>query len=103
MYLHLVAQDPKKLRVYQKAVVLSDRIDVICDRFSRQNGRLADQLSGSAATIPATIAEGCGRATAKDFAHFLTVAISSANETEDHLRRALARRYISEAEHSSLT
>ena len=47
--------------------------------------------------------EGRGRATDKDFANFITMAIGSANESEHHLERALDGGTLTEAEHRSLT
>ena len=49
------------------------------------------------------IAEGRGRATDKDFANSVTMAIGSANEAEHHLERALDNGVLKEGEHRSLT
>jgi four helix bundle protein len=38
----------------------------------------------SAASVGSNLAEGAGRATHKDFAHFTTIAIGSLNELENH-------------------
>ena len=92
----------RKLKVWQKADALSARIDAVCDGFALLNRKLADQLREAAASIPATIAEGRGRATDRDFANFVTMAISSCNEVENHLIRAFRRKYISHADHDSL-
>lgn len=43
---------------------------------------LASQLRRSAYSIPMNIAEGCGRNSDKDFAHFLDMVLGSVNETE---------------------
>lgn len=43
---------------------------------------LTSQLNRCAISIPANIAEGCGRSTDKDFAHFLNVSLGSAYELE---------------------
>jgi hypothetical protein len=53
-------------------------------------------------SIGDAIAEGRGRATDKDFAHFITTAIASATEAEHHLLRALDLRVLTEDVHSSL-
>ncbi len=43
---------------------------------------LADQLRRAAVSIFSNIAEGCGRGTNKDFAHFLEMSRGSLQETE---------------------
>lgn len=46
---------------------------------------LGQQLNKSAVSIPSNIAEGAGRATKKDFQHFITIAIGSSFELETQL------------------
>ena len=66
-------------------------------------GFLADQLERSAGSIAANISEGCGRETKADFKRFLTMAIASTTETENHLIRAHQRSLITETDLDSLT
>jgi four helix bundle protein len=47
---------------------------------------LIDQIRRSSQSIPANIAEGCGRQTNRDFAKFLQIAIGSSTELEYHLQ-----------------
>ena len=49
---------------------------------------LRTQIRKAALSISATIAEGAGRDTRKDFARFLSMANGSANEIEQHLVQA---------------
>lgn len=63
---------------------------------------LTSQLRRGCASIPANIAEGCGRDSSADFARFLQVALGSASETEYHLLLARDLRYLKDAEHSEL-
>ena len=43
---------------------------------------LVSQMRRSSSSIPTNIAEGCGRRTDEDFAHFLQIALGSASEIE---------------------
>jgi four helix bundle protein len=43
---------------------------------------LASQLKRSSYSIPMNVAEGCGRSSDKDFAHFLDISLGSAHEAE---------------------
>jgi four helix bundle protein len=55
---------------------------------------LRSQVRRSAISIMANIAEGQGRRTDKDFAHFLNISLGSVAETKSHLYLALDLDYI---------
>src|SRR3954467_12384461 len=93
----------RSLLVWQKAHALSLRIDVVARRFGRSKPRLADQIERAGESMPAAIAEGRGRATDKDFAHYVTIGIGSSTELENHLQRAFDLALISSREHEELT
>ncbi|MBC8465870.1 four helix bundle protein [bacterium] len=61
-----------------------------------QDFALKDQLSGSAISIIANIAEGFERNSNKDFIRFLRYSISSAAESKSHLYLAMDLSYISQ-------
>jgi four helix bundle protein len=46
---------------------------------------LISQLRRSAASVPANLAEGCGRGSELDFARFVQMAMGSASEVEYHI------------------
>lgn len=76
-------QNYKNLKVYEK----SHQFTLAVYRFTKQFPKeeiygLTNQLRRSAASIPANIAEGCGKNSQLDFAHFLNIALGSANESE---------------------
>jgi len=58
---------------------------------------LTSQMRRAASSIPTNIAEGCGRKTKADFAHFIQMAIGSASEIEYELILAKDLKYIDEA------
>jgi four helix bundle protein len=55
---------------------------------------LVSQIRRSAASIPANIAEGCGRRGNSEFHRFLTVAMGSASELEYHFLLANDLKYL---------
>lgn len=57
---------------------------------------LASQTKRAAYSIPLSVVEGCGRNTDKDFAHFLDIALGSAQELEYNLLLAKDLEYLSE-------
>ncbi len=63
---------------------------------------LVSQLRRSAASIPANIAEGCGRNGDRDFTRFLSIAAGSASETQYHLFLAHDLKLIKQKEYMEL-
>jgi four helix bundle protein len=56
---------------------------------------LVSQIKRAAYSVPVNIAEGCGRSSEKDFAHFLDISLGSAHELEYCLLLAKDLSYIS--------
>jgi four helix bundle protein len=63
---------------------------------------LVDQMRRSAVSIPANIAEGYGRESARSYAQFLKVARGSLNEAETHILLAKRLELIEPAQASGL-
>lgn len=79
-------QNFRKLVVWQRAQALAARVHRATDQAeSSINGTWRSQLRRSSQSIGANIAEGAMRDSAKQFAHYLTIALGSASETESHL------------------
>ena len=82
-------QDFRNLDVWRKSHELTLQVDTLTQQFPDQERfGLTSQLRRCCASIPANVAEGCGRATDKDFARFVQTALASAMETDYHLLRS---------------
>jgi len=76
----------KELKVWQKATEMVTSIYRNTELFPEsEKFGLTQQIRRAAVSIPSNIAEGSGRNTPKDFAHFLAVAKGSAFEMETQL------------------
>jgi four helix bundle protein len=89
-------QDFKKLAVWVKSHELTLHIYELTATFPREElYALTSQIKRSAASIPANIAEGCGRDGPAELRRFLQIAIGSASETEYHLLLAHDLHFLS--------
>ena len=72
----------KELIVYQKAKDLVKSVYKILDTFpDSERFALSNQIRRAVVSIPSNIAEGMGRVSDKDQAHFLNIAYGSVMET----------------------
>jgi four helix bundle protein len=63
---------------------------------------LTSQIRGACASIPANIAEGCGRGGRPELARFLRIAMGSASELEYHLLLAYDLKFLNHADYTQL-
>jgi len=76
-------QDYKQLKVWEKAHEFTVMIYKHTSGFPKEEVySLTNQLRRASFSIPANIAEGCGKNTQPELAHFLNIALGSANEVE---------------------
>ena len=96
-------QDFSKLRVWHLAqAVALEVIEAFPVRTSGRVPGLRHQAIRAASSVPANIAEGCGRSTRSEFLHFIEVALASTNELEAHLRLAVDARILATNRHARL-
>lgn len=92
-------QSHRDLIVWNKAMDLAVEVYRLTSSFpTSERYRLVDQLSRAAASVPANIAEGQARSTAKDFAHFPSIARGSLMETQTYLMLAVRLDYLTDTE-----
>ena len=93
----------EEILAWQKAKQLVSEIYLVCadGRFSRDSG-LKDQICRAAVSSMSNIAEGFGRRSGKDFAHFLDMARGSALEVQSLLYVAHEVKYINQADFERL-
>jgi four helix bundle protein len=93
-----IRQQMKKFRdlqIWQRSHKLTLEIYRITKEFPKSElYGLVSQMRRSSSSIPANIAEGCGRNTEKDFARFPDNAMGSASELEYQLILAYDLQYI---------
>ena len=78
-------QNFRNLQVWQRAQRLAARVHLVSESVPAGQASWRNQMRRSSQSIAANIAEGAVRDSARQFAHFLSIAIASASETENHL------------------
>lgn len=93
----------QKLEAWGKSVDLVVEVYKATDGFPKEEKfGLISQIRRAAVSVPANIAEGAGRSTAKEFAYFISNAQGSASELETELIIAHRLGYLSETLFSQL-
>ena len=97
-------RDFHKLGIWQRSHQLTLDVYKVSQAFPKDElFGLTSQIRRAASSIPTNIAEGCGRASNKDYAHFLQIAIGSASEVEYELLLAHDLEYINDEAFNKLT
>jgi four helix bundle protein len=88
-------QDFRKLRVWEKSHQMALEIYRRTGSFpDSEMYSMTSQMRRAAVSIPANIAEGCGRSSSADFGRFLHIALGSACELEYFLILARDLEYL---------
>jgi four helix bundle protein len=103
-YLPCTMNDFRALRVWHKAHALALAVYRATSAFpSAERFGLVAQMRRAAVSVPANIAESCGRRTNRDEAHLLQVAFGSACELEAELLLARDLGFLRDNEHAPLS
>lgn len=85
----------RNLIVWQKAMAFSKLVYDLVRLFPvDERYGLSDQVRRAVVSVASNIAEGCGRASNRDYAHFLAIARGSLYETMTQLEMAQSFGYI---------
>ncbi len=95
-------QSFKNLKVWEKGHQLTLSVYKATAKFPKDElYGLTSQIRRASSSIPANVAEGCGRA-GKEFGRFLQIAMGSASELEYHLLLAHDLGLLSDPDHKAL-
>ncbi len=96
-------QSFRTLKVWEKGHQLALGIYKATVKFPKHElYGLTSQLRRAAGSIPANIAEGCGRSGKAELARFLDVSLGSASELEYHLILSHDLGFLSDGDYSQL-
>jgi len=92
----------RELVCWQLSVQLRNDLIEITDRPTvSRNFKFCEQVGDASRSAVSAIAEGFGRSN-KEFHRYLQIALGSLQEAENHVDKALQRRFVSTAEHERL-
>lgn len=93
----------RELKVWQKSMTIVKLIYTTTSKFPKsETFGLISQIQRAAVSIPANIAEGCGRNTEKELSRFLDIAIGSSFELETLLQISLDLEYIEQCSYRNI-
>jgi four helix bundle protein len=93
----------RDLKVWEKAHQLTLQVYKATAPFPKEEMYgLTSQIRRAAASIPANIAEGCGRSSDAELGRFLQIAMGSASELEYHLLLARDLLLLAEKDYGQL-
>ena len=96
-------QDYRNLKVWEKAHQLTLVIYKVTSQFPKEElYGLTSQVRRACSSIPANVAEGCGRNSDAELARFLQIAMGSASELDYHLLLARDLKFISMKDYEPL-
>ncbi|MFA7468876.1 MAG: four helix bundle protein [Desulfotomaculaceae bacterium] len=96
-------QDFKKLNVWNKSHLLAINIYRATSSFPKSElYGLTSQIRSACVSVPANIAEGCGRDSNADFGHFLQISLGSAHEVQYYILLAHDLKLLNDNDYDNL-
>jgi len=90
----------EKLEVWRLAKVLARRVYLLTARFPKEEKfGLVDQMRRSGVSVMSNLAEGCGRTSARDQAHFSQMAFGSLLELDAQFQLARDLTFLAEPDY----
>ncbi len=94
-------RDFRTMRIWREGISLTVSAYELTNSFPvDERFGLKSQIKRAAVSIPSNIAEGCSRASNKEFKHFLEISLGSAFEVESDMEIASRLKMISDQEHT---
>lgn len=98
-----VMQNYKDLQVWEKAHAFTLQVYELTKLFPKDElYSLTNQIRRLASSIPANIAEGCGKYSQSELAHYLNISLGSSNETEYFMLLSKDLNYLQEQKYVEL-
>ncbi len=86
----------RELKIWQRSMTLAEVVYKATSTFPKEEiYGLSSQLKRCAVSVPSNISEGAGRASNKQFMHFLEFSMGSCNEIQTQIDLAYRFNYIS--------
>jgi four helix bundle protein len=86
----------RELKIWQRSMTLAEDVYKATSTFPKEEiYGLSSQLKRCAVSVPSNISEGAGRATNKQFKHFLEFSMGSCNEIQTQIDLANRFNYVS--------
>ena len=97
-------RDFRQLNVWAESHQLTLEIYKITKEFPKDElFALTNQMRRASVSIPSNIAEGCGRGTNKEYAHFIQIALGSAFEIDYQLLLSKDLGYLNSTVYENLS
>ena len=93
----------RELKIWQRSMTLAEEVYKATSTFPKEEiYGLTSQLRRCAVSVPSNISEGSGRATNRQFKHFLEFSMGSCNEIQTQIDLANRFKYVTKEENERI-